>query len=67
MSRAAHPSGLSECPGPSPSRYFKDLPEITLLTAMHHIRFALSLRTLKDLLHEHEHGIEISHDAVRRW
>ena len=46
-------------------RYFKTPPEIIRLPVMLYIRFPLSLRNVKDLLHER--GIEISHETVRYW
>jgi putative transposase len=49
----------------SPFRYFKTSPEIIRLAVMLYIRFPLSLRNVKDLLHER--GIEISHETVRYW
>jgi putative transposase len=49
----------------SPFRYFKTSPEIIRLAVLLYIRFPLSLRNVKDLLHER--GIEISHEAVRYW
>lgn len=35
------------------------------LSVMMYVRYALSLRNLKDLLHER--GIHITHEAVRLW
>ncbi len=35
------------------------------LAVMLHVRFPLSLRNVRDLLHER--GIEVSHEAVRYW
>jgi putative transposase len=49
----------------SPFRYFKTSPEIIRLAVMLYIRFPLSLRNVKDLLHES--GIEISHETVGYW
>ncbi|SMX23927.1 hypothetical protein BOA8489_02041 [Boseongicola aestuarii] len=51
---------------PDPFRYFKTNREIIRLAAMLYVRFALSLRNVKDLLHGR--GINVSHEAVRyRW
>ena len=36
----------------SPFKYFKTSPEIIRLAVMLHVRFPLSLRNVKDLLHE---------------
>jgi putative transposase len=47
----------------APFRHFKTSPEIIRLAVMLYIRFPLSLRNVKDLLHER--GIEISHKTVR--
>ena len=49
----------------SPFRYFKTSPEIILLAVMMYVRFPLSLRNVKDLLHER--GIDISYETVRFW
>ena len=49
----------------SPFRYFKTSPEIIRLAVMMYVRFPLSLRNVKDLLHER--GIDISHETVRYW
>ncbi len=49
----------------SPFRYFKTSPEIIRLAVMLYVRFPLSLRNVRDLLHER--GIEISHETVRFW
>jgi putative transposase len=49
----------------SPFRYFKMSPEIIRLTVMMYARFPLSLRNVKDLLHER--GIDISYETVRFW
>src|SRR6056297_1649646 len=46
-------------------RYFKTSPEIIRLTVMLYVRFPLSLRNVKDLLHER--GIDVSHETVRYW
>lgn len=40
-------------------RYFKTSPEIFRLALMHYVRFPLSLRNVKDLLHER--GVDVSH------
>ncbi len=50
---------------PDPFRYFKTSREIIRLAAMLYVRFALSLRNVKDLLHWR--GINVSHEAVRYW
>lgn len=47
------------------SRYFKTSPEIIHLSVMMYVRYPLSLRKVEDLLHEH--GVDITHDAVRFW
>ncbi|MGH1483877.1 MAG: IS6 family transposase, partial [Geminicoccales bacterium] len=49
----------------SPFRYFKTSPEIIQLAVMMYIRFALSLRNVKDLLHER--GIDVSQESIRLW
>jgi hypothetical protein len=49
----------------SPFRYFKTSSEIIRLAVMLHIRFALSICNVEDLLHER--GIEISRETVRYW
>ena len=49
----------------SPFRYFKTSPEIIRLAVMMYVRFPLSLRNVKDLLHER--GIDIIHEMVRFW
>ena len=49
----------------SPFEYFKTSPEIIRLAVMLYVRFPLSLRNVKDLLHEW--GIDISHETVRYW
>src|SRR6056297_1604972 len=48
-----------------PFRYFKTSREIIRLVVMLYVRFPLSLRNVKDLLHER--GIDVSHEAVRFW
>ena len=52
-------------PRQSPFRYFKTSPELIRLAVVLYIRFPLSLRNVEDLLHER--GIEICHEALRRW
>ena len=47
----------------SPFLYFKTSPEIILMAVMMYVRFPLSLRNVKDLLHER--GIDVSHESVR--
>ena len=49
---------------PSPFCYFKTSPEIIRLAVMMYVRFPLSLRNVKDLLHQR--GIEISHEGLVR-
>jgi putative transposase len=49
----------------SPFRYFNSLPEVIRLVVMMYVRYALSLRNVKDALAER--GIEISHETVRFW
>jgi len=46
-------------------RYFKTSPEIIRLAVMLSVRYPLSLRNVKDLLHQR--GIEIPHETVRFW
>lgn len=48
-----------------PFKYFKTSPEIIRLAVMLYVRFRLSLRNVKGLLHER--GIEVSHETVRYW
>jgi putative transposase len=50
---------------PNPFRYFRTNLEIIRLAVMTYVRFPLSLRNVKDLLHER--GIDISHASVRFW
>ncbi len=49
----------------NPFRYFKTSPEIIRLTVMMYVRYPLSLRQVKDLLHER--GIDVSYETVRFW
>lgn len=49
----------------NPFRYFKTFPEINRLAVMMHVRFPLSPRNVKDLLHER--GIGTTHKTVRFW
>ena len=49
----------------SPFRYFKTSPEIIRLAVMLYVRFPLSLRNVKNLLHER--GVDICHETVRFW
>lgn len=49
----------------SPFRYFKTSPEVIRLAVMLYVRFPLSLRNVKDLLHER--GIDICYETVRQW
>ena len=49
----------------NPFRYFKTSPEIIRLAVMMYVRFLLSLRQVKDLLHER--GIDVSYETVRYW
>ncbi len=51
--------------GPTSFKYYKTCPEIIRLAVMLYIRFPLSLRNVKDLLHER--GIDVSHETVRYW
>jgi len=46
-------------------KYFKARPQIIRLAVMMYVRYPLSLRNVKDLLHER--GIGISHETVRFW
>lgn len=50
-------------PQPCSFRCFKTSPEVIRLAVMVYIRFPLSLRNVKDLLHER--GIEVSHNTLR--
>ena len=52
-------------PKRSPFRYSKTSSEVIRLAVMTYIQFPLSLRNVKDLLHER--GIDISHETVRFW
>ena len=49
----------------NPFCYFKTSPEIIRLAVMMYVRFPISLRNVKDLLHER--GIDIYHETVRYW
>lgn len=49
----------------SPFRYFKTSPQIIRLAVMMYVRFPLSLRNDKELLHQR--GIDISHETVHLW
>jgi putative transposase len=49
----------------APFRYFKTSPEVIRLAVMLYVRFPLSLRNVKDLLHEW--GADVSHETVRFW
>ncbi len=49
----------------NPFRYIKTSPEIIRFAVMLYVRFLLSLRNVKDLLHER--GIEVSHETIRIW
>ena len=49
----------------NPFRYFKTSSEIIRLAVVMYVRFPLSLRQVKDLLHER--GVDISHETVRAW
>lgn len=49
----------------SPFRYFKTSPEIIRLAVMLYVWFPLSLRNVKDLLHER--GIDVSYETVHFW
>ena len=49
----------------NPFRYYKTSPEIIRVAVMMYIRFPLSLRQVKDLLHER--GTEIRYETVRAW
>jgi len=46
-------------------KYFKTSPQIIRLAGMMYVRYLISQRNVKDLLHER--GIEISHETVRFW
>ncbi len=48
-----------------PFKYFHSSPEIIRLAVMPYVRYPLSLRNVKDLLHER--GIDVSHETVRYW
>lgn len=49
----------------SPFRYFKTSPEVIRLPLMMYVRFVLSLRQVKDLLHER--GVNVRHETLRAW
>ena len=49
----------------SPFRYFKTSPEVIRLAVMMYVRFQLSFRNVKDLLHKR--GIDVSHETVQFW
>ena len=49
----------------SPFSYFKANPEVIRLAVMMYVLFPLSLRDVKDLLHER--GIHVSHETVHLW
>ena len=49
----------------APFRYTKPGPEVIRLAVMLYVRFPLSLRNVKDLLHER--GADVSHETVRFW
>jgi putative transposase len=49
----------------NPFRYFSSPREVIRLAVMMYIRYALSLRQVKDLLFER--GIDICHETVRFW
>jgi putative transposase len=49
----------------TPFRYFNSSPEVIRLAVMMFVRFPLSLRQVKDLLHKR--GIDICHETVRFW
>ena len=46
-------------------RYFKTSPETIRLAVLLYVRYPLSPRNVKDLLHER--GIDITHETVRFW
>ena len=49
----------------NPFKYFKTSPEIIRLAVMYYIRYPLSFRQVKDILHER--GVDICHETVRFW
>jgi putative transposase len=49
----------------SPFRYFNSSPEVIRLAVMMDVNYPLSVRNVKDLLHERE--IDISYETVRHW
>ncbi len=49
----------------TPFRYFKTSPEFICLAVMIYIRFPLSPRKVKELLHKR--GVDISYETVRYW
>jgi len=57
-------SKLTDAP-PDPFRWFDSSPEVIRLVVLMHVRFALSLRNVEDLLFEP--GIDICHETVRHW
>jgi putative transposase len=50
---------------PSPFGCFRASPEVICLAVMMYVRFPLSLRNVKDFLHER--GIDVSYETVRFW
>jgi putative transposase len=50
---------------PSSFRYFNSSPEVMRLVVMMYVKYPLSLRNVKDLLHER--GVDICHETVRFW
>lgn len=48
-----------------PFPLLQDVARIIQLAVLMHIRFALSLRNVEDLLHER--GIDVCHESVRLW
>lgn len=49
----------------NPFRYFKTSREVIQLAVMMYVRFPLSLRNVKDPLHER--GLDVCHESIRLW
>jgi putative transposase len=49
----------------NPFKYYKTSPEIIKLAVMYYVRFPLSLRQVKDILHVR--GIDVCHETIRYW
>ena len=49
----------------SPFRWFDSSPEVIQLVVMLYVRYSLSFRNVEDLAFER--GVDICHEAVRKW